>query len=189
GPAARVTAELSFWREHLEGFRTAAAFGRVVAALLDRGAVRSALALLMTWLDRTPDVPLEEEGAPSFADLADRWLREATHESRGDTALVGRFFELLEANAESYWEVPEASATAASDEDDEGNVFGAAYEEMTYRDSADDGTEGAVLGEGPAGDDFPLEHEADSLRPRLRFLATVARLWRAAAPHLPAGDS
>jgi hypothetical protein len=189
GPAASVAAELAFWREHLEGFRTAAAFGRVVAALLDRRALRSALALLMTWLDRTPQVPLEEDEAPSFADLADRWLRDATHESPADPALVGRFFELLEANAESYWNVPELSAQPAREDDDDGNVFGAAYEEMTYHDSADDGTEGAVLGEGPAGDHFPLEHEADSLRPRLRFLATVARLWRAAAAHFPAGDA
>jgi len=188
GPAASVAADLSFWREHLEGFRTAAAFSSVVAALLDRGAIRSALALLMTWLDRTPEVPLEEDGAPSFGDLAERWLRDATREGNADPALVGRFFELLEANAESYWDVPELSAAPAPDEDEEDNVFGAAYEEMTYRDSADDGTEGAVLGEGPAGDNFPLEHEADALRPRLRFLATVARLWRAAAPHLPARD-
>jgi hypothetical protein len=186
--SASVAADLAFWREHLEGFRTAAAFGRVVAALLDRRATRSALALLMTWLDRTPEVPLEEDGSPSFADLAERWLREVTRDGPADTALIGRFFELLEANAESYWEVPELSAAAARYEDDEGNVFGAAYEEMTYRDSADDGTEGAVLGEGPAGGEFPLEYEADALRPRLRFLATVARLCRAAAPHLPAGD-
>jgi hypothetical protein len=189
GAATSVAGELAFWREHLNGFRTAAAFGRVVAALLDRGASRSALALLMTWLDRTPEVPLEEDGAPSFADLGDRWLRDATRDGRGDAALLGRFFELLEANAESHWEVPELSAAPVRDQDDESDVFGAAYEEMTYRDSADDGTEGAVLGEGPAGDDFPLEHEADSLRPRLRFLATVARLWRAAAPHLPPGDA
>jgi hypothetical protein len=188
GPAASVSADLAFWREHLDGFRTAAAFGRVVAALLDREAAPAALALLMTWLSRTPDVPLDD-GESSFAHLAERWLRAATEPGPADPAALTRFFELLEANADTYWAVPDLTAGPRPDEDNEGDVYGAAYEEMTYRDSTDDGTEGAVIGDAPPGDGFPLEDEFEAVRPRLDFLATVARLWRVATPHLPPGHS
>src|SRR5439155_16671160 len=65
-----------------------------------------------------------------------------------------------------------------------GDVYEAAYEGVTFRDSADDGTEGAVLGDAPPGGDFPLEHDADRLGDRLQFLATAADLWRIAARRL-----
>ena len=43
---------------------------------------------------------------------------------------LARFFEALEANAEGLWHVPELSAGGAEDDDneDEDDVYGAAYE-------------------------------------------------------------
>src|SRR5262249_38586774 len=61
----------------------------------------------------------------------------------------------------------------------EDSLFGAAYENMTYKDSTDDDVEGEVLDFMPQRD-FDLAHEAERLEKRLRFLATLARLWNVA---------
>jgi hypothetical protein len=180
------TSDLAFWRQHLEGFRTPAAFARVVAALLDRGDLAAAMGLLMAWLSQAPAVTLEE-GESSFHSLARRWAEAVVR--RPDTterrSLLRRFFEALEANAEVYWYVPELSALGAPADDEADDVFGAAYEGVTFRDSAEDGTEGAVLGGARPGADFPLEHQADELQGRLQFLATSSELWRTVARQLP----
>ena len=79
----------------------------------------------------------------------------------------------------------ELLADDLDDEDDdegdegEGGLFRAAYDEMTFRGSTDDGREGDVVD----GDEIePLhtewEFEADRLEQRLSFLNTVARLWK-----------
>jgi len=68
------------------------------------------------------------------------------------------------------------------DDDDEDEAFSSAYEGMSFKDSADDGIEGAVADDGPSfAGDFALDGEADEAEDRLRFLAAVARLWRTAA--------
>jgi hypothetical protein len=185
GTQSAAPSDVAFWREHLEGFRTPAAFARVVAALLDRGDRPAAMGLLVAWLGETPDVPLED-GEHSFHALVRRWAEEvcAGSGSPDRPRTFRRFFEALEANAEDYWQVPSLAGDgpeAISAED----VYGAAYEGVTFRDSADDGTEGAVLGDAPPDSDFSLEHETDRLSDRLQFLATVADLWRTAARCLP----
>jgi hypothetical protein len=184
GPAS----DLAYWREHLDGFRTPAAFARVIAALLDRGDRPAALGLLIAWLGASPAVPLEE-GDHSFHALVRRWADEvcACAAPPDRPATLRRFFEMLEANAEDAWHVPSLGESPSADEPD--NVFEAAYEGVTFRDSADDGTEGAVAGDAPQGGDFPLEHDAERLSGRLQFLATVADLWRIAARCLPTGTT
>jgi hypothetical protein len=180
--------DVAFWREHLEGFRTPAAFARVVAALLDRGDQPAAMGLLVAWLGETPGVPLED-GAHSFHNLVRRWADEVCagppSSDRGKT--LRRFFEALEANAEDFWHVP--ALTIATSGDSSEDVYDAAYEDVTFRDSADDGTEGAVLGDAPPGGDFALEFDADRLSDRLEFLGTVGSLWRVAASCMPAGSA
>jgi hypothetical protein len=180
------TSEVAFWREHLEGFRTPAAFARVVAALLDRGDQPAAMGLLVAWLGESPAVALDD-GDHSFHALVRRWVEDvcSATEPQGSTRRLGetlrRFFEALEANAEDVWHVPELAGTNGDSTDDADELFEAAYEGVTFRDSADDGTEGAVLGDAPPGTEFPLEHEGDRLSDRLQFLATVADLWRTAS--------
>jgi len=68
------------------------------------------------------------------------------------------------------------------DEEEEG-LFGAAYEQMVFRDSTDDGVDGEILDEGAAYDPqhSEWEYEAQRLEQRLDFLTTVARLWKHAA--------
>ncbi len=180
--------DLAFWRQHRDGFRAPSAFAQVVDALLRQGNLRAAMALLTTWLSEAGEIPLEE-GEASFHALARRWLREAiesTVPAEERIPLIARFFAHLEANADDLWSVPELNDGSSElwddDEDEKEDVFEAAYEEMSYRDSTDDGEEGAVAGGGEPHEYFSLEDEADRLEGRLEFLATVSRLWQEAVP-------
>ena len=181
-------ADLTFWREQLDGFRTAKAFALVVDALLHKQDFRAAASLLMTWLSQAEQVPLSE-GEHSFHQLALRWMlgiglappQPALRE------LAVKFFDYLEANAEDYWQVPrldvlgnddgDMPADADRDEDDdEDSIYSAAYDDVTYQDSTDDDVEGEVLDVMPQKD-FDLLYEAERLEDRLQFLSTLARLW------------
>jgi hypothetical protein len=76
-------------------------------------------------------------------------------------------------------------------EDREHDLFGAAYDEFTYRDTTDDGVEADIADDGAEPLHTEWEYEADRLEQRLSFLNTVARLWKHAAitwggdAHLP----
>jgi hypothetical protein len=80
----------------------------------------------------------------------------------------------------------ELGGAAAAEEDREDDLFGAAYEGVTYQDTTDD-REGPVAGDGAEADEFDLEAEGERLTHRLHFLTTVARLWHVAARRHPEG--
>ncbi len=194
------TNDLAFWRLHRDGFTSPAAFAQVIEALIEREEWKAAMALLMTWIADSDMVPLDDPSA-SFDELAEKWVREVVSAELAMSErsnLIKRFFELLEVNAEDRWLPPEHwlfdgdeddddddlfDEDDDDDDDDEGGEFDAAYEGMTFRDSADDGEEGSVAGGEPPRPvgEFPLEGEAEQLETRLKFFHTVARLWRAAA--------
>jgi hypothetical protein len=184
----RAAADLKLWRDEAENFRTPKAFALVVDALLDRRDHEAAMALLVVWVGQAEEVPLAA-GEHSFHPLAVRWLLGVQADADPATAarLTRRFFDLLEANAETYWQVPRLDVLGTGDEspgkepgDDEDDVYGAAYEGVTYKDTTDDDVESEVLDIMPQKD-FDLTHEAERIEPRLRFLATVARLWNIAS--------
>lgn len=193
-----AAADLAFWRGQLDHFRSPKTFALVVDALLGKGDFRSALALLASWLGQAEQVPLED-GAYSFHGLALRWMLGLTRpDDAGGArlpspeerrALVVKFFDYLEANAEDYWEVPALDlAEAGEDEEEEQeDLYGAAYEDVTYQDTTDD-SEGDVSDGGAPTDEFDLEREGERLERRLHFLTTLARLWQVAARFLaPSG--
>jgi hypothetical protein len=62
--------------------------------------------------------------------------------------------------------------------EDSDDLYGAAYEDMVYRDSTDDGFDADTIDEYTDGSEFELEEEAQRLAQRLEFLSTVAQLWR-----------
>ncbi|MBQ9371445.1 MAG: hypothetical protein IJU03_04580 [Thermoguttaceae bacterium] len=72
-------------------------------------------------------------------------------------------------------------------------IFRAAYDHMSYRDSADDGNEGETAGGGAAGygeqydDENQLEFvkETDRIAERLAFIDTIALLWKSTAEKSP----
>jgi hypothetical protein len=181
----QAAADLAFWRQHLDNFNSPKAFALVVEALLRKHDHRAAMALLTTWLSQAEQVPLEE-GEHSFALLALRWLLGVSTQTETDPRpLVQRFFDLLEVNADEYWPVPRlelASAAEAGEngEDDE-SIYGAAYDEMTYKDSSADGNEGDTLEGSGRRLDFDLEHDSERLEKRLKFQSALARMWNVAS--------
>lgn len=187
-----VDAGLVFWKQFLHEFRSPRAFARVVEALLERHDLRAALALLMNWLGQHGEVPLES-GRHSFHLLILQWLRLSLKQSTAEQKpqpVERKFFDYLESNAEELWDVPQLATDrpeGADQDEDEENPYGAAYEGMTFKDSAADGGEGSVIDEGEAERNFDLEAQAEQLEPRLRFLFTVGRLWETAALHAGRG--
>ena len=200
--------DLAFWRQHVDDFRSPKAYALVVETLLDRRDLVAAMALLVQWLSQAEEIPLEEEEY-SFHDLAMIWMEDlwrSGHEKRGpDTGgmtgrdlppderwpLARKFLDYLEANAEEYWLVPRFEMAAEGEEsapgeepplsEEEDDLFGAAYEDVTYRDSTDDGTESELFEEGGNVTDFELVGEGERIINRLYFLTTVAQLWKLSA--------
>lgn len=196
-----ATADIAFWKQYLPGFRSPEAFALVIDALLRKRDHRAALALLVNWLAQVEQVPLAD-GEHSFHTLALRWLLEVKGQASGAGApegegpqaaarvptpsadswdLTKRFFDHLEANADEYWQVPTLEGVRRKEQEKSEDLYGAAYEGVTYRDSTGDDDEGVVAEGGAPRDDFDLEAEGESIGRRLAFLTTVARLWQVAA--------
>jgi hypothetical protein len=120
--------------------------------------------------------------------------------------LARKLLDYLEANAEEYWDVPtlelsggmlleegeddeDLSGEDEEDDEDEADdrdgLFAAAYEEVTFRDSANDGVEGEMIqGGGEPATDFELSLESERIIDRLTFTTTLAQLWKAVASSL-----
>ncbi len=183
-----TSADLAFWRDQLEHFRSPKAFSLVVDALLRKADYRSAQALLCSWLGRVEQVPLED-GVWSFHNLTLRWILAAVKRPDGVSAsqalpsrdLIIKFFDHLEANAEEYWQVPDLESIGPTPtEEREEDVFDAAYEGVVYQDTTDDNEDSSVADGGPV-EEFELETEGERLEKRLHFLSTLSRLWQIAA--------
>ena len=205
--AGAASGDIAFWRQHVEAFTSPKAYALVVEALLDAGDLVAAMALLVQWLSQAGQLPLEQ-GEFSFHVLARRWLAKACAAADVDATavslvqsaeaqtLVRKFFEVLEANADDFWLVPDlerrgprsAKRKRAAGEDEElpeedRELFAAAYDEMVYVDSTADGVEADMLEAESAGQktDYELELEGRRVRERLAFLGTVSQLWKTAA--------
>ena len=213
--AGAAAGDIGFWRMFVDQFDSPKAFQLVVEALMDKRDHVASLALLMQWLSQTPRISLED-GDSSFHRLTMQWIRgvedgasgtsDGTDQDRSERLadawpLVRKFFDYLEANAESFWQVPrfeldtfgrrprseedeqrlnEMLLDEEEDEEDETDqLFSAAYEEMVYQDSTDDGFEGEMMEGGMSGsgnEEYELEQEAERLSEHLAFLGNVARL-------------
>ncbi|MEX0938365.1 MAG: hypothetical protein WDZ59_10945 [Pirellulales bacterium] len=202
--AGASAGDVGFWRMFVEQFDSPKAFSLVIEALLEKRDHVASMALMMQWLNQAETVPLAE-GDSAFHRVALRWMHDvqsaeqetAEVEGAGQWPLVEKFFAFLEANAQAYWEVPQLQLTSsggvtaeseaadheipAGEDDDDDFLFNAAYEEMTYSDSTDDGVEGDIFESGPDTSQFELEEEGKRISQRLGFLATLARLWQIAA--------
>jgi len=202
--AGTAAGDVAFWRRHVEKFRSAKTYALVVEALLQQRDPVAAMALLIQWLSQADSISLIEEDY-SFHDLAFCWMEDLWQPKKppgADSpaedlalehrwALARKFLDYAEANAGELWEVPrfeladeeaEADDEPQDEEEDEvDNLFSAAYEEVTYRDSTDDGFEGEMLEGGHDATDFELVHEAERIVDRLAMHSTLARLWKLAA--------
>ena len=202
-----ATGDIEFWKLHADLFDSPKAYHLVVEALMDRGDFQTSSALLVHWLSQADFVRLQH-GDSSFHNLIWRWITEQKQllkSADNDTRnaiwnRIRKFFDFIDANSESYGQVPEFElgrqfrryVDIQSDEienyeeldeyDDDSaeELFDAAYEDVTYRDSTDDGHEGPVFGNDETTDD-ELEAEVDRLFDRIEYLATVSNFWRIAA--------
>ncbi len=210
--AGTAAGDVAFWRPRAERFRSPKAYALVVEALLEKHDPVGSMALLMHWLGSADNVPLAESDH-SLHELAVCWMEELW-DFQAEPAeqpspplpedrwkLTQKFFDHLEANAEHYWEVPRFELPDASGEsgesgdeeeeteEDADNLFRAAYEGVTYRDTTDDGFDAELLDYGEPITDFELSQESERIAERLAFLVTVARLWKLVAVQSgPAAD-
>ena len=193
------TGDIGFWAPHAEVFDSAQAFSRVVSALLDRDDCVASMSLLVYWLSQANRVELEQ-GEASFHEMASRWLGQvkqsaATADDRW--RMIQKFFDYLEANADEYWEVPdfdlapEAPTTEERDteisadqenltHDQEEDLYQAAYEEVVFRDSTDDGMEGSIY-DPDHSTAVELDEHSRHLADRLKFIEGISHLWKSAA--------
>jgi hypothetical protein len=202
--AGTAAGDVAFWRQHAERFHSPKAYALVVEALLEQRDLVAAMALLIQWLSQADEIELVEEHY-SFHRLAARWMQDLWRGGGSASRpgvppeqrwpLTRKFLDFLEANAGPYWEVPqldlagapggeiaEFPADTGDDERPEG-LFEAAYEDVTYRDSTDDGFEGEMLEGGETPTDFELAIEGDRVIRRLAFWFTISRLWKMAASY------
>lgn len=178
--------DVAFWNKHSKDFTTPKAYHLVIEALFERNDLVTTRALLMHWLSQADAVPLQE-GDSSFFDLMLSWMRRCARRAATDRGseepqtLVATLFDYLEVNAGDYWRAPalENPAAAGQADDSSEDVFSAAYEGVTFRDSAADGQEGEIF-EDTSGDD-QLSYMADELKQRLAFLRMKAELEQIAA--------
>jgi hypothetical protein len=193
--AGEAAGHIAFWREHVSEFQSAKAYAQVVEALLDRRDHVASLGLLMQWLSQADDVSLQA-GPLSFDRLLSRWLdlvAELSKAAPGDAwPMLRRLFDYLEANAGEYWQVPQLddaatdegwpAGAAEEEEDEDRGLFGAAYEGVTFRDSADDGQFSDTYDDrGGLPDAGEFEYFERRLEPRLQFLRLLAQLWQTTA--------
>jgi len=211
--AGEAAGDISFWREHVSQFESPRSFAQVVHALLERNDDVAALGLLMQWLNHAEEMGLES-GRHSMHNLLHRLLRTVTSnkDKKQCWAMLRRLFAFIEANAEGFWQVPSLrefvdrhrKSTKKDEEDgqrgndldldhlfddeedggDDSDLFKAAYDDVVFRDSADDGNESDTVDEGygPGTTEFEIIYR--QIEPRLKFLHTLGSLWSSAAVSL-----
>ena len=212
--------DIRFWAQHAELFDSPKAYKLVIDALLQREDYKTTTGLLIHWLGQSSTVGLQQ-GASSFHDLMFLWIAEQKRlllercedadnfvdcESVQETwTQVSKFHDFLEANADQYWSVPSfeidrrVEPKAEVDlleggavDDDPDNIYGAAWENVVYRDTTADGQEGDVHdggGSGSVDSDETLNAEMDRVLDRLEFLGNLASYWRIAATIPLAGQA
>ncbi len=193
--------DIEFWANHSEMFDSAKAYSLVIDALMERDDTKTPMALMIRWLSNAERLGLAD-GENSIHDFVDRWIVEQTKRLSNDCGWqqkndiwkqIRKFYDFIEANAEEYWEVPvfelievpsDLDVEALSedddvqvDDDDDNGLYRAAYEEMSYQDSTNDGIEGEVY-ETENFTEEQLEDEVNRVTERLEFLATVANFWK-----------
>jgi hypothetical protein len=207
--AGRAAGDVSFWKQHLERFQSAHSYGPVVQALLDQGDHVASFALMMQWLSQLDRVGAEGP-QHSLLGLLIRWMKLLVERSQQDPqtvdlpAAIRRLFAYLEANAGDAWGVPTiegalSGAPAPRDPDwmdsptdaaaePEDDLYGAAFDGVTFKDTADDGNWGDTLDErSQAAGASEFEILSRELEPRLKFLNAIGQLWQLAAVPLAPG--
>ena len=162
--------------------------------------------LLVEWMTQTTESIESNAAAEDQKKPADTKETADTTDEQQDHdpwPIIRRLFDYLEANSGEFWHVPnfesfigpitdntpdeeagfrQRDPSDFEDEDDgENSIFRAAYDDVVFRDSADDGQFGETLDGGFNPGNTEFEIISRHFEPRLRFLTTVAYLWQMAA--------
>ncbi|QDT41187.1 hypothetical protein Pan241w_12470 [Gimesia alba] len=191
--------DISFWRQHVDRFESAKAYALTVDALLQKHDHVAAIGLIMQWLSQVDQTGLES-GPYSIHAVLLQWMRQLTSNVDpeaipANSHSIRKMFDYLEANAADYWSVPNFDAVLPIPEkeiedpfeidpeepDEEDSLFDAAYENVTFRDSADDGIQGEMMDSGFSPSNTEIESINRQLEPRLKFLNTLSQLWQLSA--------
>jgi len=190
--------DIEFWAQHAEMFDSPKAYTLHWLSQADYIPLQQGDSsfhnLLYRWISEQKS--LLRHADPEEAPPEEIWNR------------IRKFYDFIEANAEHYWDVPkfEVNRSIATPEsladlfedpdgegepfadpdstdesdDDEQDLYKAAYDEVTYLDTTDDGFEGEVFDDSLSSDDA-LEAEVDRVLDRLEFHSTIAEYWAVAA--------
>lgn len=172
---------LSFWKQHAESLDSATSYAFLVETLLQHHDATAAMALLVGWASRAEEVGLGT-GEQAFQVIALRWFQTiwtTQKDIRDRWAWTRKFIDYLEANCESFFYVRnladlfKQSGIPAShlENNDEQDVWSAAYEGVIFRDSASDGHEGATLDDDVS--DFELTSLFSTIADRCSFLSAT----------------
>ncbi|MFP6766589.1 MAG: hypothetical protein VB859_00375, partial [Planctomycetaceae bacterium] len=156
------------------------------------GGPESIGSLLGRWLDLATD-PVHFHPSPQHTRLVERFFAflEVNAESFWsvpglDDGMIdvsgptdARSIEEIISGSDSETENGFEDVTDDEDnEDDEDALYAAAYDDVTFRDSTDDGLDAELLDEGFVPGTGEFEGIYRELEPRLRFLESVTRLWQ-----------
>ncbi len=199
---------IAFWNKHLELFDSQIAYHNIVQVLLEKKDLNASLGLLMQWLNQTEE-SASVQFDDSFSTALLEWTHVLQTDVADSQQLFQRYrriLELLEANAGQRWGVPRLSFDVAADpsegreedqdwwdkpavegpwnedgeEAEEESPFAAAYEGVTFRDSADDGQEGSLSDTSAPWADNEFEQWTRSYEPQLKFLQSLADIQQQA---------
>ncbi|MEX1042889.1 MAG: hypothetical protein WDZ51_19805 [Pirellulaceae bacterium] len=197
--------DVAFWAPYADMFDSPQAYALVIDALIQREDYVTTMALLVHWLERAEEVGLQQLDASYFAQV-NQWMMRLQNSGRKNSEakaklwpMMKRFLDFQEANAGSYYEVPgwfSAQPKQGSMDDDldalfygdqgddptgDDHLFGAAYEDVTFKDSTDDGIEGGVYDPDSGDQSEDLNAESKRINLRLSFLGCLAQSWQMAS--------
>lgn len=195
-----------FWAPYVELFDSPKAYSLVIHSLLEQGDQIASRALLINWLSEADNVPLEQNDS-SYYILSRRWLLDVLSQSSAQLLTtnetetqdspektwdkIRKYFDYLEVNAESYWNIPsfelgtpkndptEGNHFQIPEEDQEYDIFSAAYEDVSYIDTTDDGISGNIFDTTNTSQD-ELLHAGEHIDRRLAFHDSLAQQWKIA---------
>ena len=192
------TGNVQFWANHAQSFMSARAYILAISSLIQREDFVTSMALLIHWLTQSQNIPLQQSSG-SFQILVGEWIarqrdamaRQPSAERYQETwRRIRKFCDYVEANAGEFWEVPrfgadrdhdataDAAASIADDPTHDGSddLYRAAYEDMVYRESTNDGVEGSIYDPSVHSDES-IQAEMHRIMDRLEFLQALAEYW------------
>ena len=196
--------DVQFWANHAQSFMSARSYILAISSLIERNDFVTSMALLIHWLTQSEDIPLQQSSG-SFQLLVSEWIarqrdlvaQHPTAELYQETwGRIRKFCDYVEANAGEFWTVPgfgpgsngsdpiEGETDPDSNDsiqDDSGeDLYRAAYEDMVYRESSDDGIDGSIYDPSVHSDES-IQAEMHRIVDRLEFLQALAEYWVEAA--------